>query len=143
MGSSFASLFRRFPHFAYVEKHSVFQNWAQVGAHARVGVSPRAELCFLSLPAHYGLIHKRERKSAAQGGTPVTRGKGVNPSPAIGRDLHTAPSPFSGGAAGFTLLTHRRPRRQPQFTAISTGQLARGTFAEGSRPTSVWQKNIY
>ena len=29
------------------------------------GVLPRAELCFLNLPAHYGLIHGRERKSAA------------------------------------------------------------------------------
>ena len=89
--------------------------------HARmvvILVPPRAEFCVLNLPAHYGLIHKGERKSAAQGGTPVGRGKGrgINPSPA-----GAASSPPSGGAAGFTLLTHHRPRRQrrqPQFTAI-------------------------
>ena len=109
MKISIASLLSRFPHFALSSRQKrrkaqcfpVFaQNWAQVGAHARRGVPPRAGLCFLSLPAHYGLIHKEERKSPAGG------------------DLHTASSPPSGGAAGFTLLTHHRPRRQPQFTAI-------------------------
>ena len=90
------------------------QNWAQVGAHARGGVAPRAELCFLNLPAHYGLIHMGERKSAAQGGIFVGRDKGRGkPLPRVG-GIYTQP----GGAAGFTLLTHHRPRRQPQLTAI-------------------------
>ena len=112
MGISIASLLSRFPHFAPFQPRKahcfpVFaQNWAQVGAHARGGY-PQNRIVFLE-PA--GPLW-------AQGGTCGERG-GVNLFPAGGRDLHTASSVSSGGAAGFTLLTHHRPRRQPQLTAI-------------------------
>ena len=74
------------------------QNWAQVGAHAPGGgVPPRAELCFLNLPA-YGLIHMGERKSAAQGGTPVGRGKGRGKPLPSGWEgsAHSLVAPFGG-----------------------------------------------
>ena len=69
------STFCAFPAVKNVEKHSVFQclrkTGPKLGAMLGGGVPTRAELCFLNLPAHYGLIHKAERKSAAQGGTSV------------------------------------------------------------------------
>ena len=73
MGISIASLLSRFPHFAPFQP---------------------------SKYPHHGLIHMGERKSAAQGGMPVGR---VNPSPAGGRDLHTASSPPLGGGAIYGL----------------------------------------
>ena len=73
--------------------------------HARGRVIPRTELCFLSLPAHYGLIHMGERKSAAQGGTSVGRGKGRG-KPLPSKWEGSTHSPFAplGGAAGFKSL---------------------------------------
>ena len=97
------STFCALPAVKNVEKHSVFQCLRKTGpklGHARGVGTPKSR--------------RRHRGAPLWGGV---RG-GVNPSPAGGRDLHAASSPPSGGAAGFTSLTHHRPRRQPQFTAI-------------------------
>ena len=62
------------------------------------GEPHRAELCFLSLPAHYGLMHKGERKSAAQESTPVGRGKGSGKPLPSGWEgsTHSPFAPFGG-----------------------------------------------
>ena len=67
------STFCAFPAVKNVEKHSVFQSLRKTGPKLGPMLGPRAELCFLNLPAPYGLIHMGERKSAAQGGTLVGR----------------------------------------------------------------------